>query len=350
MKTKIENIKISGLSLCLPKNVEENFGHPIFGKEQGGMFIKTTGVERRHIADENTCASDLCYAATEKLIAELNWNKEEIECLVFVSQTGDYKMPATACILQEKLGLSKSCLCFDINMGCSGYVYGLNVISSLMKCGNTKKGLLLCGETASRFCSDKDKTTYPLFGDSGTSTALEYSENTTPIYFDLNTDGKGANSIWIPDGGYRNPFNSESLKYYVKGEGIELNNTQMILEGMDVFSFSITQPPKAINSIIEDAGKSIDEVDYFILHQANKFMNEKIIKKVKIPSEKAPLCLQDIGNTSGSSIPTTMVYRIRDQLKTKHNKLVLCGFGVGLSWGSIYLETDNLVIPEIIEI
>lgn len=188
---EVNNIAVKGISACVPKTLDKNQNSPVFGSDDGRAFIATTGIEERRIAPAETCTSDLCFSAAEKLVADLGWNKEEIECLVFVSQTPDYHLPATACLLQDRLGLSSDCVAFDVSLGCSGWVYGFSTISSLMNSGKIKKGLLLAGDTTSKFCSKTDKSTWPLFGDAGTATALEYSENTEALKFALNTEGGG---------------------------------------------------------------------------------------------------------------------------------------------------------------
>lgn len=180
---KINNVKVSGISACVPKTklINDNLD-----------FIKTTGIKEHRQSSKEVCSSTLCQAAAEKLISELGWSRDEIDALVFVSQTPDYKsVPATSCLLQDKLALSKECYTLDISLGCSGWVYGMSVIASLMQSGGIKKGLLLAGDTPLKFCSPDDKSTFPLFGDAGTVTALEYSESSSPMYFGLNSDGGG---------------------------------------------------------------------------------------------------------------------------------------------------------------
>lgn len=180
---RINNVKVSGISACVPetKLINDNLD-----------FIKTTGIKEHRQASTEICSSDLCQDAAEKLISELGWSRDEIDALVFVSQTPDYKsVPATSCLLQDKLGLSKDCYTIDISLGCSGWVYGMSVIASLMQSGGIKKGLLLAGDTPLKFCSPNDKSTFPLFGDAGTVTALEYSEVSSPMYFGLNSNGGG---------------------------------------------------------------------------------------------------------------------------------------------------------------
>jgi 3-oxoacyl-[acyl-carrier-protein] synthase-3 len=251
--------------------------------------------------------------------------------------------------------LSKDCYTLDISLGCSGWVYGLSAISSLLNQlhendKKTAKALILCGDTLSKTISITDKSTYPLFGDAGTATALEFSENTQPIIFNMNTDGSGFGAIIINDGGYRNPVNSCSLKKITRGEGIESNNLELILEGMDVFAFGIKRAPESVKTLLEKFDIDKENVDYFTFHQANLFMNEQIRKKLKLEKEKVPYSLKNFGNTSSATIPLTMVTELSQKLKTEKLSHIGCGFGVGLSWGSVFFETDKIVCSELIEI
>lgn len=347
----VNNVAIKGISACVPKTKDENITSPLFlSEEEANKFIVSTGIERRRIANSKTTTADLCYHAAEKLISELDWNKDEIECLVFVTQTPDYILPATSCILQEKLGLNEECYTLDISLGCSGWIYGMSVISSLVSSGNFKKALLLCGDTITKICSLQDKSTYSLFGDAGTATALEHSFDCEPIKYHLSTDGAGFNTIIIPDGAFRNGFSKESLNINNISEGISRSNLDIILNGMDVFSFGISKAPQSVNKVLEHYGVEREKVDYYLFHQANKFMNEKIRKKLKLTEELVPYSLKEFGNTSSATIPLTMVTELREQLQTKSLNMIGCGFGVGLSWGTVYFSTDKICVPELIEI
>jgi len=351
---KTENVKISGVSACVPKLVEENTAFPLFNDEEAKKFISTTGVERRRKADNNTCTSDLCVSAAEALISALQWNKDDISILIFVTQTPDYIRPATSPIIQNRLGLSRDCYTLDISLGCSGWIYGMSVIAGLLTrlMGGGKKALLLTGDIASRVSSIEDKSTYPISGDAGTATALEYTLEAECLFFGMNSDGSGYKSIIINDGGYgfRNPFTPSSLDMVVREDGNISNNLHTVMDGMEVFSFGIREAPKSVNKLIETFNLNKDEIDYFILHQANLYMNEQIRKKLKVPAEKVPYSLKDFGNTSSASIPITMVTQLHKELRERKLKNISSGFGIGLSWGSMYFTTDNVVCPPLIEI
>lgn len=345
----IDNIRVAGISACVPQKVEESRSFPLFRETDAENFIKGTGVERRHIADSEVCSSDLCLKSAEKIISELNWDKDDIDVIVFVSQTPDYRLPATSAILQDRLKLSESCFAIDISLGCSGWVYALSVISSLLSHGSMKKGLLLAGDTILKFCSPLDKSTYPLFGDAGSALAIEYTEDKNEsIKFCFNTDGSGNKAIIIEDGGFRNPVNEHSFKREHVSDGIQRNKLDLVLDGMDVFAFGITKAPKSVKDLITHYDINIDEVDYFTFHQANMFMNEKIRKKLKLKEDKVPYSLKDFGNTSCATIPLTMVSQLSTELSSSKLKHIACGFGVGLSWASCFFKTDNIVCPELI--
>lgn len=346
----IDNVAIRGISCCVPKNKERNIDLDILTQEEIQKFIEATGVEERRIASKEICTSDLCCEAAEKLIKDLNWQKEEIEILVFVSQTADYILPVSAAILQDRLGLSTNCIAFDVPLGCSGYVYGISIIASMMKATGIKKGLFLAGDTSSKLISKSDKSTVPLFGDGGSATAFQLDESSESLFFDLGSDGSGYKTIIVNDGGSRNRANLDSLAYKTISPGIERNACQLVLDGMDVFSFGISQAPKTINNLIEKFEINKNEIDYFVFHQANLMMNKMIVKKLKLEVEKVPYSLMKFGNTSSTTIPLTIVTELKNKIINDTTDLVICGFGVGLSWGSAKIRLENVFISDLIEI
>lgn len=339
---KIDNIQIKGVVACVPKIIEENNSLAFFKEGEAERVIASTGIERRHIADKNTTAGDLCYQAAEDLITNIGWNKDEIDCLIFVSQTPDYILPSTSCILQGRLGLKQGCYTIDISYGCPGWVYGLSVISSLMSSGCMKKGLLLVGDTPSKFKSRNDKTAWPLFGDAGTATAIEYNIDAQDLYFTFSTDGSAHKAIMIKDGGARNPVTESSLKEVVYGEGIARRPLDSEMDGIAVFAFGLKRAPESLLELLEFCQMDKEAIDLFLFHQANYFMNEKIRKKLKIPAEKVPYCLQDFGNTSCATIPLTLAAKCTGVLDGKSKKVVATAFGVGLSWGSVLFNMESI--------
>lgn len=347
----ISHVSIKGIAACVPGLVNENSALPVFGENGPDGFIKSTGIERRHIATEDICTSDLCFNAAEQLLNELNWSKDSIDCLIYVTQTPDYILPATSCVLQKRLGISTDCYTLDISLGCSGWVYGMSVIGSLLNSGTMKRGLLFAGDTISKLCSSKDKSTYPLFGDAGTVTALEYSSAENEVFhFLLNVNGGGADAIIVPEGGYRKPVSMKSFEEQEHSQGGTSNRLQLNLEGMDVFSFGISKAPESVSRLITEFNLDKDSIDYFVFHQANLFMNEKIRKKLKLLENKVPYSLKDYGNTSSATIPLTMVTQLQESLRKEKLSFIGCGFGVGLSWGSISFITDHIVCPDLITI
>ena len=347
----IKNVRIDGIAACVPSKIEENSSLSLFNtSEEYTKFVAMTGIERRRIVSDGICASDLCFAAAEKLIVDLQWNKNDIGCLIFVSQTPDYKLPATACILQSRLGLSQECMSFDISLGCSGWIYGITTLSAILSSGQITKGLLLVGDTVSATKSPLDKATYPLFGDAGTATAISFNENSVGIKSCLYTDGSNYDAIMIEDGGARSPLSPASFVVKEYENGSFHNRLQSILDGSTVFTFGISKAPKSVNNLLEHFNIEKDSIDYFVFHQANMLMNEKIRTKLKIATEKVPYILKDFGNTSSTSIPLTMVHCLGNNLQTMDLNIIACGFGVGLSWGSIAFETNGIVCSSLIEI
>lgn len=346
----INKIAIKGISCCVPKNTEYNRDLSLLSKVEIEKFIDVTGVEERRIAPEEICTSDLCCKAAEKLIKDLKWNKEEIEILVFVTQTSDYILPISATILQDRLGLSTNCIAFDVPLGCSGYVYGMSIIASMMKTTGIKKGILLAGDTISKMISKTDKSTLPLFGDAGSATALEFSNNSKGFIFDLGSDGSGFNAIMIPDGGSRNRINSNSLQINEITKGIERSSCDLILDGMDVFSFGISQGPKTVSNLLQTYNIEKESIDFFIFHQANRMMNKMIAKKLKLPVDKVPFSLKKFGNTSSATIPLTIVTELKHKVLLEPSTILMCGFGVGLSWGTMLAKGCEIECLELIEL
>lgn len=344
------NVRVTGMSACVPKEIDDNRTTPLIPDEERDHLIESIGIIQKRIAPDGVCSSDLCYEAAEKLVSELGWDKSEIEALVFVSQTPDYILPATSCILQDRLGLSKECMALDVSLGCSGWVYGMSSVASLVSNGSIKKALLLVGDLGTRTNSPRNKSDFPLFGDAGTCTALEYGEGEHGIRIHLGTDGSGKDAILIPDGGYRNPVTKESLEYKDYGDGQICTGLHARMDGMSVFSFAITKGPKSVKGLCEHYSINIDDVDCFVFHQANRLITEKIQKKLKLEKSKCPDSMDYFGNTSCATIPLTLVTRRRQELSSSIMRTIGCAFGVGLSWGSVYFETDHIVVPELIEI
>lgn len=342
---EFKNVRIAGISAGVPKNIIKNEGDAVQSKDYAAAaFVELTGVKERRISDTLT-TSDLCYGAAEQLIKDLNWDKSEIEAIVFVSQTPDYILPATACILQDRLGLSKECYAIDVSLGCSGWVYGLSNVASLVDNGSIKKALLLTGDAKKRAEGPRD----PLFGHAGTATAIEYSENNV-ISFHFGTDGSGFDAIITPDGASRNQVSCKTFEFE-EIDGKMMHRMQTRMKGMDVFSFGISTAPKSIKKLSEHFQFDYLSYDYFVFHQANMKMNDMIKKKLKLENEKVPSCMYNFGNTSSASIPITIVTQLKNQVVGKNTKFICCGFGVGLSWGTVAFTSDNkFIISDLVEL
>lgn len=345
---EIKNVRIKGFSACVPANIEYNKDYPYYAEGEFERQLPTIGVEKRHVIEEGTTASDLCLEAAEKLIKDLGWKKEDIQLLVFSSPARDFVFPDTSCILQDRLGLSKSTMAFDMTLGCTGWTYALNVISSIMSASKFKKALLLNGNMTTTENAFTDKTAYPLFSDAGSATAIEYDENAPMIVSEVGTDGSGYDCIIMKDGGRRHPFTEKSLVLKEYGENIRRSDMHMAMKGMEVFAFALNTAPKSVNNLLEHIGKTTDEIDQYFFHQANLFMLKKIAKKLKLSVEKVPYSIYKFGNTGSCSIPLTIVTERADNLRIGVSHNIGCAFGVGLSWGTVYFETENIVIPELI--
>ena len=345
---RFENVGIKAIAACVPSKIEYNKDlRYLIPEEEIEKTINSIGIKERRIVEKDVCSSDLCYKAAEKLIADNEIDKASIDALVFVSQTSDYHQPATACILQNKLGLNKSTLCFDVNLACSGYVYGLSIAYSFATQMGCNRVLLLVGETMSKITSDYDKESKPLFGDAGTATLIEKGEYGDAI-FSLNTDGSGSDVMIIPAGGFRNPSSKEAFEESVDKNGNKRNDYQFRMDGMDVFNFGMREEPKDIKHLLSLAELTMDNIDILIYHQANKFMTDFFTKRLKFSTGKTPYSLDRFGNTSSASIPLTIVSELNNKY-SEREKVLLSGFGAGLSWGSVLLDLTKCQISELIE-
>ncbi|AKU49894.1 ketoacyl-ACP synthase III [Xanthomonas arboricola] len=340
----LHNVRFAGMATCVPKRVVSNLTdcRPQIRSERERL-VRNIGIETRRMASDWQCFSDLAFDATEVLLERLQWKREEIDALIVVTQSPDYPIPATAIILQDRLGLSHATVAFDVNLGCSAYPFGINLLGSMIAAGGVKKGLLLVGDRSANL---ED----PIFSDSGTATALEFDQNAAPMYFDLNSDGSGYKAIILPVGGQREPVAIQHLLPYRENEKDRWHRaTDLQLDGTAVLSFSTQRVPPAVDKLIAYAGVSKDDIDYFVFHQANRMINETIRKKLGLAIEKVPSTLRDFGNTSGASLPLTMTARINKELESGPKRVLLSGFGIGLSWGTCLADIEGAVFPELIE-
>ena len=338
----LRNVRYRGMATCVPKHKVSNLDCPPHLKQERERLTRNIGIFERRLCPVWQCFSDLAFEATERLLADLAWQRDEIDALIVVTQSPDYLIPATAIILQDRLKLSHATIAFDVNLGCSGYPFALQILGSMISAGTVKKGLVLVGD---RSASERE----PLFSDAGTATALEYDPDAPPIHFDLNSDGSGYRAIILPVGGHREP---PSFQHFIPAkdeDGYWRTPYDLQLDGTAVLSFSTQRIPPAVRRLMEYAQATPESIDYFLFHQANRIINETIRKKLALPPEKVPSTLHDFGNTSGASIPVTMTARIREALLAKPTRLLMSGFGIGLSWGTALVDIDGAKFPELIE-
>lgn len=345
------NIGITALAAALPKRIIDNYKYTeYFDSDEVRKVVDKIGVYERRFADENTCASDLCYAAANKLIEDNNIPRDEIDLVVFISQTPDYRMPATSILLQERLGLPKSTIAFDVNLGCSGFIYGLSIVYSFMAQPGIRRALLLDGETRSKVYSPKDRTSAFIFGDGGVAALIERNASFGSSHFSLNSDGSRGELIMIPGGGYRKMSSAETLTEKVVDEhGNIRSDEQGYMMGGDVFNFVIVEIPKDIKRLFATANEDINDMDYYVFHQANNFINSYLSKKLKLDHFKIPSSISKFGNTSSVSVPLTIVSELQGKLNGSH-RLMLSAFGVGMAWATAIVPFVDCKISDIVEI
>ena len=338
MHSVIKGIKIEAVAAGVPDrwlSLDEQFGHFESGIDERTLkkFKKNTGVEGRYVSNEKQTNSDWCYAAAEEILTVKSINRDKIGVLVYITQTADYREPATAMVLQHRLHIGTDCMAFDINLGCSGFVYGLNVVGSMMMQCEAKYGLLMCGETGGREKIPNDQpeadTEKILFGDAGSATLLVKDSNAPQMHFMSKSDGNGFKALIDPWGFYRNP--------------IKLKAVQSI-DCIAVFNFSINEVPELINDLMNLQGTTSEDYDYLVLHQANKLIMKQIEKKTNFPENKSLESIAHFANTSSASIPVTLVHNLSD-FKNGTARFLLSGFGIGLSWSALdcYIDKKDIL-------
>lgn len=347
-KATLRGIRVVGVSAAVPERLRtlQDDAH-LFDVMDLEKISASTGVYGHHVSQSLT-TSDLCLSAAEKLFSSCDCDRKSVDVLIFISQTPDYPLPATSCCLQARLGLSTQCAALDISLGCSGYVYGLWLASCLIQSGAAIRALLLVGDTIYRTCSTEDRSTCLLFGDAGSATLLERDANAPPIHFVLGTDGAGAEHLKIPAGGFRQRFSLEAMLRQEFEAGNRRSALELYMNGAEVFAFTLRAVPVLVKELFAQSGSSTDEIDYFVFHQANRFMLEHLFKRLKLPTEKCPIGLRNYGNTSSASIPLALVTELRDRLQRAPCQLLLAGFGVGFSWAGAVMNFSNVKVPELV--
>lgn len=322
-QARINGIALRGIVSALPAGVEDVTHLAIrFGTDQAERIAAATGIRRRHIAAPGQCMSDLALPAAQELLSDLQWDSGSVDVMICVTQTPDYPLPATACLLQQRLGLGKQCAAFDVGLGCSGYVYGLWLAASLLSGMGQGRALLVAGDTTSRTMDPDDRSVAPLFGDAATVTALEWDAEAGCLTVDTGTDGAGAPYLIQPGGGTRQP-----------------DGPLLFMDGTQVFAFTLREVPKAIATTLALADTDITEIDYVVLHQANEMMLRRLGTKIGAREDQLVLALAERGNTSSATIPLAITDALRGPMMTGKQTLLLCGFGVGWSWGTAIWST-----------
>ena len=346
-KLTFQGVGIKALSACVPQEVVYNrdLGY-LIPEEEIDKVIENIGIEQRRIAAPDVMASDLCFKAAQQLMADNDISPDSIDVLLFMSQTGDFRIPATSCLLQHRLGLPRETMCMDITLGCSGYLYALSTAFAYASLPGINRVLLLDGEAFSKIVNRRDKVDWPLYGDAGTATLVEkgdFGESTFLLY----TDGTGEDKIKI-HAGMRNPITPDSCVEREREEGNVRTDLEVFMDGMDVFNFAISKVPRSVKQLLAETGKTIDDVDFLVFHQANRFMMDFFVKKLKIQPDKVPFCISKYGNTSSASVPLTISSELNGKLEGSHT-VVLSAFGAGLSWGSALMHTCKCHVSPVIE-
>ena len=324
-KITFHGVGIKALSACVPPEVVYNkdLGY-LIPEEEIEKTINNIGIVERRIAAPDVMASDLCYKAAQQLMADNDIAPESIDVLLFMSQTADYRIPATSCLLQHRLGLPRETMCFDISLGCSGYLFALSTAFAYASMEGINRILLLDGETFSKIVNRRDKVDWPLYGDAGTATLIEkgnYGDSTFLLY----TDGSGEDTLKI-HAGMRNPITPESCVERECEDGNIRSDLEVFMDGMDVFNFAISKVPKSIKQLLKETEKTVDDVDYLVFHQANRFMMDFLVKKLKMEPDRVPYCIHKYGNTSSASVPLTISSELCGKLDWDHTMLI-SGFG-----------------------
>lgn len=344
IKGTFEGFEITGVATAVPTHrVKSSEYASIFGDEVVRKIVTSTGVNESYHSIAEQTASDLAFEAAKHLFDEMKVERDSIGVVVFASSHPDYAGPATAFVLHKRLELSENCIPFDVNLNCSAFVYGLYIICSMLNSGSAKRGLLLIGDTTTKVVSPHD-TSRLLFGDAGAAILVEKKETTvSEINIGLKSDGTRYRAIITPGEGFRNPNPSHDMELWE--DGICRSDYNLFMNGMDVFSFTMTDVPKLFEEFMNEFHVTGDDVDALILHQANAFIIKHLVKKIGIPMNKVPISLDRYGNVSGVSIPLTLC-DFYGNTSGKRFDLMLSGFGVGLSWGVVTLNLNaDVVLP-----
>jgi 3-oxoacyl-[acyl-carrier-protein] synthase III len=331
-QSSIDGFRIAGVATCVPPRAVNNLDASLgFDPEDVRKVVAMAGVRERRVVDPGVTSADLCFEAAQSLLTRLGWDPASVTGLILVTQSPDYWLPSTSCVLHQWLGLSDQCAAFDLGLGCSGYPYGLYVATTMLRAGGHQRILMLHGETPSRFVDPSDQATTLLFGDSGSATALEAGDGTG--HFCLHTDGSGHAGLIIRGGGFRDrhPANPRDLSLFMDGAGI--------------FNFTIKRVPPLVRDALALSGRTVDQIDAYLFHQSNRFIMKHLMKKCGLPEDRVPMTIEDMGNCGGPSVAVTMTRGLPAE-RDRQLELMLLGYGVGLSWGAavVGLPADAVLL------
>ena len=353
MQLAYRNKRITGVLTAIPKNCktfDEEMKNYQADKKRSRRLKLVMGYDRHHFVEPGVCASDLAVFGVETLLHEGKLRKEEIDAIVTVTQSPDYFMPTTGAVIHGRLGLDSHVYCVDISQGCTGYLTGLMEAFSLLDQPQTRKVLLINVDVLSHKVSKEDRNSYPLIGDAASVTVVERTEEETRIDGEIRMDGSRHDALMIPAGGFRQPSTPETAVLHEDSEGNRRSLDNLVMKGADVFNFVQTEMPPLLASLFARLGVKKEEIDWFLFHQPNKFMVEKLAQAIDVPLEKMPSNIVTyFGNASGVTIPTNICYNVGEKLLGHTYKVCLAGFGVGLTWGAMVLELGQLDFCEMVE-
>ncbi len=305
------------------------------GRWSADKIEKKVGIRERHLAREDETSADLAYEASKRVLECYDRNK--IDFVILCTQSPDYFLPTSACLLQDKLGLRTDIGAFDFNLGCSGYVYGLAMAKGFINTGAANTVLLVVSETYSKFMHEKDYSNRTIFGDGAAATIIEKTDRECILEFALGTDGKGWDKLIVPNGGMRHPFDPNAEAAADESGNLRSPNN-LFMNGTEIFNFTIEAVPKVVTQVLEKNRMSLDTVDYVIFHQANKYMVDYLRKKINIPQEKFFSNMLYTGNTVSATIPIALKDSLEQGTVKQGDHVLLCGFGVGYSWGAVIIK------------
>lgn len=352
MNLKFRNKQITGLLTILPERevkFEDGIEHYNFSEAKSMKLKLAMGYNTRRIVNEGVCASDLCIHGLQYLFDQGRLRKDDIDALVLVTQSADYIMPPTSNLIQGHFGLKHDMICLDINQGCAGYIIGLIQAFMLLDQESINKVVLLNADVLSPKVSPRDRNSNPLIGDAASVTIIEKTAADNVIYGNIKMNGAGAMALNIPAGGARLPSSPETAIMEEDANGNFRSKDNLVMKGDEVFNFVQTEVPPLIAALLEQAAVQKEEVAYFMFHQPNRFMLQKLADKIGVPREKMPSnVVEHFGNSSGVTIPVAITYNLGEKLTGETYKMCLSGFGVGLTWAALLLDMGPLDFNETI--